>query len=346
MRVAIIGSGLQCRRRAPVVKEWPGAELAVIASLHLDHAKEQAAKFGCEASDDWKAVVARKDIDVVLVCTPPHVHAEMTIAALESGKHVLCEKPLAKTIVEAADMDRAARKAKRVLKCGFNHRHHPAVWQAKKMVDEGKLGRVMFMRCRYGICGRPGYEKEWRADPKRAAGGQFIEQGTHAIDLFRWFAGDFDEVTCMTSIRYFREQKMEDNGMAVFRMADGAIASLHTSLTQWKNLFSFEVFGEDGYAQVEGLGASYGVERLITGKRDFTAPFHDDITEYPGPDVSWKEEWAEFMAAIREGRKPIGDADDGYEALSAALAAYESQKKGRTVQIMGLLRKPSPLIYM
>jgi predicted dehydrogenase len=333
MKVAIIGAGLQCRRRAPVIKEWPGASLAVIASLHLDQAKEAAARFGGEASDDWKSAVARKDVDAVLVCTPPHVHAEISIAAMRAGKHVLCEKPLTRTLAESEQMVAAAKETGRVLKCGFNHRHHPAIRAAKQMLDEGKLGKPMFARCRYGICGRPGYEKEWRADPKQAAGGQFIEQGTHAIDLFRWFMGDIAEVACMTGVEYFKEQKLDDNGMAVFRMKSGATASLHASLTQWKNLFSFEVFGEDGYAQVEGLGTSYGTERLVTGRRDFDAPFQDTITEFRGGDISWKEEWKEFVRAIEERREPMGNGRDGLEAMRAGLAAYESEKTGRFIRL-------------
>ena len=332
MKVAIIGAGLQCRRRAPVIKDWPGTQLVVIASLHGEHARDMAGKMGCESSTDWKSAATRKDVDAVVVCTPPHLHADISMAAMRAGKHVLCEKPLTRTVAEAEQMVAAAKETGRVLKCGFNHRYHPAIWQAKQLFDQGKLGKPLFGRCRYGIVGRPGYENEWRADPKQAAGGQFIEQGTHAIDLFRWFMGDIVEVACMTGIEYFKKQTLDDNGMAVFRTKSGATASLHVSLTQWKNLFSFEVFGEDGYAMVEGLGSSYGVERLITGRRDFDAPFQDTITEFRGGDVSWKEEWKEFVRAMEERREPLGNGLDGLAAMRVALAAYESEKTGRYVR--------------
>ncbi len=334
MRVAIIGSGLQCRRRAPVVRDDPRCELKVIASLHLDHASAMARTFGCEASDNWRDVVQRDDIDAVLVCTPPYAHAEISLAALQAGKHVLCEKPLTRTMEEAERLVRAVSESGRVLKCGFNHRHHPAVWEAHQRVTRGEIGKPLFGRCRYGICGRPGYEKEWRADPAQAAGGQFIEQGTHALDLFRWFLGEAAEVACFTGVQYFTKQSLDDNGMAILRFKGGAMASLHASLTQWKNLFSFEVFGEDGYVRIEGLGGGYGTERLIVGKRDFTAPFSEVVTEYRGADVSWKAEWDEFMAAIQERRRPLGDVRDGAEAMRIALAAYESEKLGQFVKIM------------
>lgn len=333
MKVAIIGAGLQCRRRAPIIKSSRDDELVAIASKEPSHAEATARQFECEALPTWQDVMRRDDVDAVLVCTPPHVHAEISIAALQAGKHVLCEKPLSRTLDEAKAMMQAARNAKRTLKCGFNHRHHPAIWEAKRRVDHGDLGRPLFARCRYGHIGRPGYEKEWRADPAQAAGGQFMEQGTHVFDLFRWFLGEPAEVVCMTSRLYFSAQPLDENGMAILRMASGATASFHASMTNWKNLFSFEVFGEDAYVHAEGLGASYGVETLSIGKRDFTAPFQDHIIQYRGGDTSWRDEWNEFVAAIREGRAPLGDGCDGYEALRVGLAAYESEKAGRYVKL-------------
>lgn len=333
MKVAIIGAGLQCRRRAPVIKASQSDELVAIASKEPSHAEAMARQFECAAVPTWGDVIKRDDVEAVVVATPPHVHAEISMAALKAGKHVLCEKPLARTMDEAKAMIQAARDAKRTLKCGFNHRHHPAIWEAKRRLDRGDLGRIIFARCRYGHIGRPGYEKEWRADPARAAGGQFLEQGTHVFDLFRWFLGEPAEVACMTSRLFFTAQPLDDNGMAIVRMMSGATASLHSSMTNWKNLFSFEIFGEDAYIHAEGLGASYGVETLSIGKRDFTAPFQDHVIHYRGGDTSWRDEWNEFVAAIREQRAPLGDGRDGYEALRLALAAYESEKTGRFVRL-------------
>lgn len=324
---------MQCRRRAPAIKDCRETELAFIADRTGAKAEAAAKSFGCAALKTWQEAVAREDVGVVLVCTPPHVHAEITIAALQAGKHVLCEKPLARSLAEADEMIAVARKHERILKCGFNHRHHPAIRQAKRIFDEGGIGRPLFARCRYGICGRPEYEKEWRADPNQAAGGQFIEQGTHAIDLFRWFLGDIIEVAGMTSRRFFTGQPLDEDGMAMFRAANSATAMLHSTLTQWKNLFSFEIFGHDGYATVEGLGSSYGTERLTVGKRDFNAPFHEGVTEFRGGDISWKEEWKEFTAAISEKREPLGNGPDGREALRIALAVYESEKNGQIMRL-------------
>ena len=333
MRVAIVGAGLQCMRRAEAVKDCSDAELVTIASRNTVISEKLSSKFGCEPEKDWISAVNRDDIDAVIVCTPPNLHAEISITAMRAGKHVLCEKPLSRTLKEAEDMVRTAKETGKILKCGFNHRHHPAIFIAKQMVDKGSLGKPLFARCRYGNCGRPEYEKEWRADPKQAAGGQFIEQGIHAIDLFRWFLGELAEVCCMTSNHFFKKMPLEDDGMAIFRAKSGATATLHTTLAQWKNLFSFEVFCEEGYAIIDGLGGSYGEEKLTVGKRDFNSPFQDKITYFRRADQSWREELKEFIESIKEGREPIGNGKDGLESMRVALTAYKSEKEGRILRI-------------
>lgn len=333
MRVAIIGAGLQGKRRAPVVKDWPGAELVIVSAAHIEEAQKLAAEMNCEAAVGWEEIVARPDIDIVLVCTPPDSHAAISIAAMNHGKHVLCEKPLTRTIEAAEEMVNVAAATGLILKCGFNHRHHPAVWQAHELFQKGELGKPLFGRCVYGIGGRPGYEDEWRADPQIVAGGQFMEQGIHAVDLFRWFFGDFQEVTGLTATQYWKISPLEDNGFALLRNSSGVIAFIHSSLTQWKNIFQFEVFGSDGYIKVEGLGGGYGTERLVFGKRDFHAPFKEEITEFRGPDRSWSEEWKEFIKAIEQKRSPIGSGLDGLEALKLVKALYQAAGTGQVVRI-------------
>ena len=131
MRVAFIGSGLQTRRRAPIVVQSPDDELVEVVGTEANPPKGLMEQLGGTWGSDWRRTVERKDIDAIVVCTPPNIHAEISIAALQSGKHVLCEKPLCRTLQEAQDMVAAARASDRLLKCGFNHRHHPAIWEAR-----------------------------------------------------------------------------------------------------------------------------------------------------------------------------------------------------------------------
>lgn len=333
LRVGLIGAGLQGGRRAPVLKQFPETELVIVASAHRETARQLADSIGCQATDHWQEVVKRNDIDVILICTPPHLHAPIGIAAMSHGKHVLCEKPLTKTLKEAEEMLAAAKANRVTLKCGFNHRHHPGIQQAKSWFDENIIGELNFIRCRYGICGRPGYEKEWRANPEITGGGQLMEQGIHGIDLSRWFLGEFVDIVGFTATRFWNMAPLEDNGFALLRTEKGQVASLHSSLTQWKNIFSFELFGQDGYIVVEGLGGGYGTERATLGKRALLKPFKEETTEFRGGDRSWYEEWKEFVAAIQEEREPLGNGYDGLEAMRIVYAIYESAAEGRVVQL-------------
>ena len=331
MRIGIIGAGLQGERRAQALVGLPDTEIAIITAKEKAGAESLAARMKCEAGAGWETVVRRKDIDVVIVCTPPDIHAEITLAALDEGKHVLCEKPLARTVAEGEAMMASANAKRLVLKCGFNHRHHPAIMAAKKLFDEGAIGDPVFLRSVYGICGRPGYEKEWRADPKITSGGQLMEQGIHVIDLFRWFLGEIEDVSAEVGTAYWPIAPLEDNAFVICRSAHGVCASLHSSVTQWKNVFSFEVYGKQGYLAVEGLGGGYGTEKLIKGITSFDKPFAYDTTEFRGGDISWKQEWLTFLSAIKSGQEPIGSAKDGLESLRVVFAAYESARTGRRI---------------
>ncbi len=330
MKVAIVGAGLQGRRRARALKGVDGSELAVVADVSQDAAAALAADAGCPATSRWEDVVARDDVEAAIVCTPPHLHAEIAIAAMKRGKHVLCEKPLARTAEEGRQMVQAAREAGVRLKCGFNLRYHPAIRQAHRWHECGDIGEIDWMRCRYGIGGRPGYDQEWRAQPGVSGGGQLMDQGIHALDLFRWFAGDFVEVFGYLATRFWDVAPLEDNAFALLRTARGQVASLHASWTQWRPLFSLEIFGRDGYITVEGLGGAYGTERATLGRRDFAAPFGEEVIDFRREDQSWEEEWREFVSAIREGREPSANGEDGLAAIELAQRIYESAPPGKT----------------
>jgi len=326
MRVGIIGAGLQGGRRAQALRK-SGDKLVVVADVDIERAKLLGDDMGCEVTDNWQEIVTRKDIDVIVVCTPPHLHEPVCTLALKNGKHVLCEKPLTRTVAEARKIVETAQKNGVKVKCGFNHRHHPGIMQARKWFDSQIIGELSFIRCRYGIGGRPGFEKEWRVDPEISGGGQLMDQGMHLIDLCRWFMGDFNQVFGFGATCFWDIAPVEDNSFALLRTEKDQVASLHASWTQWKNLFSFELFGKDGYIIVEGLGGSYGTERATLGKREFLKPFREETIEFRGEDCSWQEEWEEFTTAINKNREPLGNGNDGLEAVRLVHLIYESASR-------------------
>ncbi|MBI4634981.1 MAG: Gfo/Idh/MocA family oxidoreductase [Candidatus Rokubacteria bacterium] len=330
--VGVVGCGAIGLRRATVAASHPASRVVAVADLEPARAREAAEAAGAQTLAGWREVVRHPEVDVVIVATTHDWLAPISIAALEAGKHVLCEKPMAAGSREAGELVAAVRRTGRFLKVGFNHREHPAIRQAHDLAVRGEVGDIYFIRCRYGHGGRPGYEREWRMDPERSGGGELLDQGIHAIDLFRWFLGDLSEATGITATWEWRAP-VEDNVFALFRTPQGQVASLHASWTQWKNLFSFEVVGARGALLVEGLGKSYGTERLTMQRRIPSGPPEEERLEFPEPDRSWDREWEDFVAAIRGAGAPAVGAEDGLAALRLVEAVYESARSGATVRL-------------
>jgi predicted dehydrogenase len=346
LRIGIIGCGLIGRRRAAVAHE-AGHRVVAVADLDAAKAAAVAQPSGAKPLSDWRWLVEKADIEAVVVATFNAALAPVTIASLESGKHVLCEKPLGRNLAEAEQMVAAARKAGRILKTGFNHRHHPAIWKARELVRQGTVGPVMLIRAVYGHGGRPGYDKEWRANGELAGGGELLDQGVHILDLCRWFMGDFAEAIALTgtffwdlgclpdaAAKFPQGQRLEDNAFVLLRAKDGGIVQFHTSWTQWVNRFSFEVFGRAGCVAVEGLGGSYGTETLtVSRRRNEGGKPEQEVEQFAGPDDSWRLEWQEFVSAISEGRQPLANGQDGLETMKLVSALYESARTGQAVNL-------------
>jgi predicted dehydrogenase len=329
LRVGLIGCGRQGWRRANAVKAC-GDLLVIVTDVEEKSARALAEAMNCQFTTDRLKFLA-VDVDAIIVTTPNDSHAAISLEALRRGRHVLCEKPLGLNPNETAAMVEASEKTGLILKCRFNLRHHPGIKQARIWFDRGEIGEPLFVRIRYGIGGRIDYERDWRMNRRISGGGQLMDQGMHALDLARWFLGEFSESFGVISASFWKTQ-VEDNAFCLLQTEEGKTASIHASWTQWKNLFSLEIYGAEGYITVEGLGRSYGTEKAILGKRNFTKPFEEIVVEFRGEDSSWAEEWKEFTSAIKEGREPLGSARDGHEAVKLAYNIYTSADEKRTVR--------------
>lgn len=266
------------------------------------------------------------DVDVALVATTHDQLAPIAAAAAAAGKHVLIEKPGARTSSELDPVAEAASRTRALVRVGFNHRHHRALRKAREIFDSGALGEPMFIRGRYGHGGRAGYDREWRADPKISGGGELIDQGAHLIDLSRWFLGDFSSVRGRART-YFWNMPVEDNGFLLLETAGGRVAFLHASWTEWKNLFSFEIAGRIGKLEISGLGGSYGLERLTWYKMSpHMGPPETLAWEYPMADDSWETEWAAFLEDIRENRQPDPGIADAQAVLRVIEQIYQEDR--------------------
>ena len=323
--VAIIGCGVVGRKRANALA---GARLVACADVEAIRAEALAADSGAAASDEWRNAVGHPDVDIVIVATTNNMLAEVARGAIEAGKHVLVEKPAGRSVAEIEMMMHAAARCRRLVRVGFNHRYHPALRKARQLVDDGAIGELMFVRGRYGHGGRLGYEKEWRADPALSGGGELIDQGVHLIDLSRWFLGDFVTVSG-SAHTYFWPMPVDDNAFLLLRTLRGQTAFLHVSCTEWKNMFSLEIYGCDGKLHIEGLGGSYGVERLSYYRmRPEMGPPDTTIWEYPQADCSWELEFETFLEDIRLDRPPDADLAAARAALAVVAEIYAASGCG------------------
>lgn len=341
MKVLIIGCGLIGRKRALALDA--ADSLVACCDINEDFAKKFSEEFNCRWLSDYTIALSEIECDVVIVAVVNKYIKEIVKDALKLGKHVIAEKPLGRDAEEAREIiptnrDRWGKSNNgipniQVLKTGFNHRFHPAIWKAKELLDKGKIGSAFNIRARYGHGGRSGMEREWRASKELCGGGELLDQGVHIIDLIRWFGGEVKEVFGKVETKFW-PLEVEDNAMAILKTENGLTASMHVSWTNWKNIFSFEIFGTEGYLRIEGLGGSYGPESLEFGKRKKEGGKPDiELFEFPSEDISWKEEWKEFKSAIKENREVVGSGYDGLKANEVIAAIYLSSEEGKVVEL-------------
>jgi len=321
--IALVGCGLVGNKRARQI----GGTGALLVACDTDAARaaEVAADHQrCQSTTDYRKAVTTPGVQIVIVATPNAFLAPVAQAAISAGKHVLIEKPCATSSADIESLLQSARKSTTLVRAAYNHRFHPAIRQAHEMYVRGVIGPVMFVRARYGHGGRIGYENEWRANRELSGGGELIDQGTHLIDLARWFMGDFESVDGHAAT-YFWKMPVDDNAFLSLRTAKGNTAWLQVSCTEWKNMFSMEIYGRTGKLEIQGLGGSYGPERLIHYEMlPEMGPPKTHIFDFPDPDNSWKLELAAFIEDIRLGRPSVPGLNDALEVMKIVEKIYAS----------------------
>jgi predicted dehydrogenase len=302
----------------------PAGSLKYACDLDLERAKQlAAATTNCAPTADLEAVLGDSEIDVVIVAAVNAALASITLQAVKARKHVLVEKPGGIRSRQLAEIESAVADVGALVRIGYNHRFHPGFRKACELVQREDLGEVMFIRGRYGHGGRAGYDREWRMDPAEGGGGELIDQGVHLIDLAASFLGEFVAVDGHAAT-YFWDTQVDDNAFLSLRTAGGQTAWLQVSCTEWKNLFSFEIYFKHAKLQIEGLGGSYGLERLYYYKMlPEMGPPETIIFEFPRGDTSWKIELDEFLEDIRLNRTPTPGLREGRRVLEIVERIYE-----------------------
>jgi len=324
LRVAIVGCGLIGAKRAGALA--PEDEL--LACYDVD---EQATRSLSEQYDARACATLEELLqtgpEVVIVATVHDRLAGLAERALRASAHVLVEKPAGVSSAQLERLIECQRASGRLVKVGFNHRFHPGIARAAEEVHSGRHGELMHLRARYGHGGRVGYDREWRAIPARSGGGELVDQGMHLLDLTHWLAGPLP-LHCALLRTHFWDTPVEDNAALILGQADSRTdpwAMLHVSWTEWKNLFSLEIYCRTAKIQVDGLVRSYGPQRLriyLMGP-ELGPPEMQEIS-YPDEDRSWEREWASFTTAIDAGDERLinGDLSDARYAWEQIEAAY------------------------
>ncbi len=320
MNIGIIGLGLIGKKRA---KNLGKGKLIAYADIkpELEFSKELK---NVLYYSDWKELIKNNDIDLVIVATPNNLIYEVCLKCIEANKHLLVEKPAGISSKEVFSLIQLADKKNIKIHVGFNHRFHPAILKAKEILDQNKLGELMFIRGLYGHGGRLGYENEWRADPKISGGGEIIDQGCHLIDLSRWmFKSEFKTIHSSAKT-YFWEMEVEDNGFMILETENYQTAFLHVSCTEWKNMFSLEIYGKIGKIKINGLGGSYGTEELIHYKMlPEMGPPESKKWIFDGEDLSWQTEMDDFYNVISNNLKPSITLNDAMKSLEVIEKIYK-----------------------
>lgn len=319
INIGIIGYGKMGQIRAEAINASDKGRVVSVC----DKSVAKSVSDEIAIADSPEAIINDPQIEAVFVCTPNYLNKPLTKLALNNGKHVFCEKPPAFTAAEVEDIQKAERSSGLALMYGFNHRHHESIKKIKTLVYSKEMGEILWIRGRYGKEIDEDFFKGWRAKREFAGGGIMLDQGIHMLDLMIYLSGGFDEVQSMVSNLYWKADGIEDNVFVNLRSKKtGICASIHSTMTQWRYIFSLEVFLEGGSVILNGLKTSsgaYGDEQL-TIKRNkshsASASYESEVQEIYDRDTSWNSEVLHFLNAVEVG-KPIelGNSNDALKVM-------------------------------
>lgn len=323
IKCGIIGFGKMGQIRAEAIRQ---SGLGSVIGIFDTQAIEAE---GIPIYDSEEKLINNPEIDAIFICTPNYRIAPLCKKALEAGKHVFAEKPPAFTAAEVESVRKAEAMSGRKLVYGFNHRHHGSIQKMKEIINSGSMGDILWLRGRYGKEVDETYFEGWRANPELAGGGIMLDQGIHMLDLFLYFAGEFDEIHSLVSNLFWKTEGLEDNVFSILRNTNtGVCASLHSTMTQWRYLFSLEVFLEGGALVLNGLKTSsgaYGDEDLSIkfNNNDRQLHFKSEERIIYQTDDSWLSEVTQFFnAIINDTTIDLGNSADALQLMQAMDKIY------------------------
>jgi len=326
LKVGIAGFGVVGKRRKDCIDRHP--HMRVVAVCDQTFSGEGVLANDISYHQDYRRLLA-ENLDVLIVCMTNDIAAEVTIAGLEAGLHVFCEKPPGRNVEDIVRVIAHERQHPSLkLMYGFNHRYHESVQDALRILRSGELGRVINMRGVYGKAKLITFNQpDWRTKREISGGGVLLDQGIHMVDLMRLFGGDFTEVHSFISNSHWGYD-VEDNAYALMRTPDGVVGMLNSSATQWRHRFHLDINLERGSLILGGILSgtkSYGAETLTVVQADPDNDRGDPkeiITRY-NHDPSWDEEIIAFADCILNN-KPVqsGTSEDALRTMQLVFNIY------------------------
>jgi predicted dehydrogenase len=325
LKFAVVGCGRMGLRRISLIQSHPRAELRYVEDYDDEIARKVSEEAGCDYFSGWEKLVSRPDIDCVVISVPNKFHHDICIATLEAGKHVFCEKPLARNPDEAQEMVEAAHRSQRFLKVGSNLRYFPSVLKAKELLDDDQIGEILFAR---GWIGHSGWQVgTWYSNAEIVGGGTLLDNGCHLLDIYRWFLGEVKSCVGFASTSLWPITPLEENAMALFRFSNGKMAFLQSSWTEWAGYMYLEIYGTQGTLRIDNRGQS-----CITtlSNREGKNNVFDYSQE---PPKSYVLEFDDYIKAIINNKQPLPSGFDGLRAVQMAHAVYQSARLGREIEL-------------
>jgi predicted dehydrogenase len=327
LKVGIAGYGVVGQRRRVCADQHPDLTVTAVCDRRMEG--EGSFADGVRYYQSYQRLLESETLDILFVCLTNDIAAEVTIAGLERGLHVFCEKPPGRDLADIARVVACEKRHPGLrLKYGFNHRYHDSVRDALALVQSGELGRVLNLRGVYGKSTIIDFRSpdHWRTKRAVAGGGILLDQGIHMVDLIRLFGGEFEDIHAFISNEFWHHD-VEDNAYALMRSKKGVVAMLHSTATQWRHRFNLEITLSAGMIQLAGIltgSKSYGAETLTVtwaNPNDGGDP-KEQTTRY-NSDPSWADEVAEFTEAVLTG-KPIvnGSSDEALKTMEMVYRIY------------------------
>ncbi|MBM7579056.1 Gfo/Idh/MocA family protein [Jeotgalibacillus terrae] len=337
LKVGVVGAGsIAKHRHLAEYASNENVEIVAICDINEERAKEMAKKFGAaQTFTDYKDLV-KQDLDAVSVCTPNYLHAPVSIAALEAGKHVLCEKPMATSEQEADDMIAAAEKAGKLLMIGHNQRFVASHQKAKEWLASGELGKVYSFRTAFGHPGPEGWSADgkdsWFFKKDEAFIGAMGDLGVHKTDLIRYILGEeMTEVAAMVETSAKQNADVDDNAVLVLKTESGIIGTLAASWSYVAEDNATVIYAEKGVLRLEDDPEYSVVLQKADGTKEELSLGKIQSNDEGGQVSTGVID--HFVDSILSGKQPLINGEEGKRSLKVILGALESNKSKQIVKL-------------